>query len=36
VNTAYIVDAIRTPMARGRAGGALSDTHPVEDRKSVV
>lgn len=30
MNTPYIVDAIRTPMARGRAGGALADTHPVE------
>jgi acetyl-CoA acetyltransferase family protein len=26
----YIVDAIRTPMARGKQGGALSSVHPVE------
>src|SRR3546814_7920904 len=30
MQTPYIVDAIRTPMARGRAGGALADLHPVE------
>ena len=27
---AYIIDAVRTPMARGKAGGALSGVHPVE------
>ena len=27
---AVIVDAIRTPMGRGKAGGALSEVHPVE------
>lgn len=27
---AVIVDAIRTPVARGRAGGALSGVHPVD------
>src|SRR3546814_18508194 len=30
MQTPYIVDAIRAPMARGRAGGALADLHPVE------
>lgn len=25
-----IVDAIRTPMARGKAGGALSSLHPTD------
>lgn len=25
-----IVDAVRSPMGRGRAGGALSDVHPVD------
>jgi acetyl-CoA acetyltransferase family protein len=25
-----IVDAVRTPMGRGKAGGALADVHPVE------
>ena len=30
MNTPVIVDAIRSPMARGRAGGALADLHPVE------
>jgi acetyl-CoA acyltransferase len=27
---AVIVDAIRTPVARGRAGGGLSEVHPVD------
>lgn len=27
---AFIIDAIRTPMARGKPGGALSGAHPVE------
>jgi acetyl-CoA acetyltransferase family protein len=30
MNTPVIVDAIRSPIARGRAGGALADLHPVE------
>lgn len=30
MTTPYIVDAIRTPMARGKPGGALSAIHPVE------
>ena len=30
MHTPYIVDAIRTPMARGKPGGALSSVHPVE------
>lgn len=28
--TAYIVDAVRTPMGRGKEGGALADVHPVD------
>lgn len=28
--TAYIVDAVRSPMAKGKVGGALSEVHPVE------
>lgn len=28
--TAYIVDAIRSPMGRGRQGGALAGVHPVD------
>lgn len=28
--TPYIIDAVRTPMARGKPGGALSGVHPVE------
>lgn len=28
--TPYIIDAVRTPMARGKPGGALSAVHPVE------
>ena len=27
-NTAVIVDAVRSPMGRGKAGGALSEIHP--------
>jgi acetyl-CoA acetyltransferase family protein len=30
MNTPYIVDAFRTPMARGKQGGALNGVHPVE------
>jgi acetyl-CoA acyltransferase len=29
-NDAVIVTAVRTPMGRGRAGGALADVHPVD------
>lgn len=29
-STAVIVDAVRTPMARGKLGGALSAVHPVD------
>ncbi|QCP50344.1 thiolase family protein [Trinickia violacea] len=29
-NSAVIVDAIRTPMGRGKAGGALSELHPTD------
>lgn len=29
-NRAVIVDAIRTPMGRGKAGGALSEVHPTD------
>ena len=28
--TAYIVDAVRSPMGRGRQGGALAGVHPVD------
>jgi len=28
--TPFIIDAVRTPMARGKAGGALSEVHAVE------
>ncbi len=28
--TPYIIDAVRTPMARGKASGAFADIHPVE------
>ena len=28
--TPFIIDAVRSPMARGKAGGALSAMHPVE------
>jgi acetyl-CoA acetyltransferase family protein len=30
MGTAFIIDAVRTPMGRGKAGGALSGVHPVE------
>lgn len=30
MSDAVIVDIVRTPMGRGKAGGALSSTHPVE------
>lgn len=30
MSTAVIVDALRTPSARGKPGGALSDQHPVD------
>jgi len=30
MNSAVIVDAIRTPMGRGKAGGALSEMHPTD------
>src|SRR5689334_15583557 len=30
MNTAVIVDAVRTPLGKGKPGGAYSDIHPVE------
>jgi acetyl-CoA acetyltransferase len=30
VSNAVIVDAVRTPMGRGKAGGALAQVHPVD------
>ncbi|HEY0484964.1 MAG TPA: thiolase family protein [Mycobacteriales bacterium] len=30
MNTAVIVDAVRTPSGKGKAGGALSGVHPVD------
>ena len=30
MSNAVIVDAVRTPMGRGKAGGALADLHPVD------
>lgn len=30
MNTPFIVEAVRTPMARGKADGSLSGVHPVE------
>jgi acetyl-CoA acyltransferase len=29
-NHPVIIDAIRTPMRRGKPGGALSEVHPVD------
>jgi acetyl-CoA acyltransferase len=36
MTTAVIVDAIRTPSGRGKAGGALSHEHPVDLFASVL
>jgi acetyl-CoA acetyltransferase family protein len=33
---AVIVDAVRSPMARGKPGGALSDVHPVDLLAAVL
>jgi acetyl-CoA C-acetyltransferase/acetyl-CoA acyltransferase len=33
---AVIVDAVRTPMGRGKAGGALSDVHPTDLMAAVL
>ncbi len=33
---AVIVDAVRTPMGRGKPGGALSDVHPTELMAAVL
>src|SRR4051794_37404782 len=33
---AVIVDAVRTPMGRGKAGGALSSVHPTDLLASVL
>ena len=30
MNTAVIVDAVRTPVAKGKPGGAYSEIHPVD------
>jgi len=30
MNTAVIVDAVRTPLAKGKPGGAYSEVHPVD------
>jgi len=30
IETAVIVDAVRTPVGRGKAGGALADVHPID------
>jgi len=30
MNTAVIIDAVRTPVAKGKPGGAYSEIHPVE------
>jgi len=30
MSQAVIVDAVRSPMGRGRPGGALSSVHPVD------
>jgi acetyl-CoA acyltransferase len=30
MNTAVIVDAVRTPLAKGKPGGAYADIHPVD------
>lgn len=30
IKTAYIIDAVRTPMGRGKADGGLANVHPVD------
>ena len=30
MNAAVIVDAVRTPLAKGKPGGAYADIHPVD------
>ena len=35
-NQAVVVDAVRTPMGRGKAGGALSGVHPSELLATVL
>lgn len=35
-NTPVIVDIVRSPMARGKAGGALSSLHPAELLRQVM
>ena len=35
-NEAYIIDAVRTPMARGKAGGALSGLHATDLLQAVL
>jgi acetyl-CoA acetyltransferase len=34
--TAVIVDAIRTPMGRGKPGGSLSEVHPTDLMATVL
>src|SRR5690348_5288316 len=36
MSQAVIVDAVRSPMGRGRAGGALSSVHPVDLLSQVL
>jgi len=30
MSSAVIVDAVRTPLAKGKSGGAYSEIHPVD------
>ncbi|MGC4935924.1 thiolase family protein [Gordonia sp. DT30] len=36
MNTAVIVDAVRTPIAKGKPGGAYADLHPVDIHAHVL
>jgi acetyl-CoA acyltransferase len=36
MNTAVIVDAVRTPLAKGKPGGAYSEIHPVDLHAHVL
>ncbi|MGC5248818.1 thiolase family protein [Gordonia sp. DT219] len=36
MNTAVIVDAVRTPIAKGKLGGAYADLHPVDLHAHVL
>lgn len=36
MSEAYIIEALRTPMGKGKKGGAFSETHPVDLASTVI